>query len=76
VADLIFLQDRTKRLTGKYMQIVMTDLVDVMGGKPFSNLDLDEEQKRDLLTRAKEELYNTNYHTYINYYFLSAQKPE
>ncbi len=68
-------QEKRLRLCGMYMQSNATDFMAAMAAKPFLRL-LSEQEAEALVREATEELNDPAQHSYMNYKFWWAQKPE
>ncbi len=68
-------QEKRLRLCGMYMQGNVADFMAAMAAKPFLRL-LSAQEAEALVKEATEELNNPAQHSYMNYKFWWAQKPE
>ncbi|KAK5661869.1 hypothetical protein OQA88_9977 [Cercophora sp. LCS_1] len=69
-------KDKRLRLIGLYFQKILEGLVAAIGARPLAALGMTPEEIETLLAAVRRDLKNTGYHTYFEYLFWTAQKPE
>ncbi|KAK4234259.1 S-adenosyl-L-methionine-dependent methyltransferase [Achaetomium macrosporum] len=69
-------KDKRLRLIGMYFQNILGDLLGAIGARPFQVLGMDPVEIQVFLAGVRKDIKNTNYHSYLEYLFWTAQKPE
>jgi hypothetical protein len=58
------------------MENILQTMLGAFSGRPFQALGLDQVEIEVFLAGVRKDLKNTAYHSYMNYMFWTAQKPE
>ena len=72
----VFNQDKRLRLIGKYLEIILSALVNAMGARAFSVLGMSPEEIEAFLQVVQTDIKDIRYHSYMEYIFWMGQKPE
>ncbi|KAI0893590.1 S-adenosyl-L-methionine-dependent methyltransferase [Annulohypoxylon nitens] len=63
------------RLVGLYMKSVFGDLIDALAPIVFPLLSKSQQQMKEFVSNAQDELQTTTAHIYLDYFFWYAQRP-
>ncbi|KAK0612219.1 hypothetical protein B0T14DRAFT_572035 [Immersiella caudata] len=69
-------KDIRLRLIGLYFQAALEALFAAIGARPLLAIGIDQVETEVFLVEVRKDLKNTNFHSYIEYLFWTAQKPE
>lgn len=69
-------KDKTLRLVGMYWRMAINDILPAVGGKLLQSLGMTPQEIEVMLVGVRKALADTQYHTYMNFYFVCGQKPE
>ncbi|XDG08187.1 hypothetical protein ABKA04_007802 [Annulohypoxylon sp. FPYF3050] len=68
-------QAKRLRLVGLYMKSVFGDLIDALAPIVFPLLSKSQQQMKEFVSNAQDELQTTTAHIYLDYFFWYAQRP-
>ncbi|KAK0649746.1 S-adenosyl-L-methionine-dependent methyltransferase [Cercophora newfieldiana] len=69
-------KDKKLRLIGLYFISILEALFRAIGGRPLIAAGMDPVEIEVFLAGVRKDLKNTNYHSYMEYIFWTAQKPK
>jgi len=63
-------------LIGLYFKSILEALFTAIGARPLQMLGMEPVEIEVFLVGVRKEIKDTNYHSYMEYIFWTAQKPE